>query len=203
MRSESGDDDGRVYCAFSCWPEGRAPKVPRIAVPDYDPKVKRLSLRTPVPSPAAGASPSGPPSDAVLPEISASVPPTPMVEGSPMHVDENTPALVPAPVAGITPFPLRSVPAPVAVPSSPVLPTDVPAFPAPSVNAPGVVIWIPAPSAPSVPIAVASPVPVPSLVAALQATPLPVIPTPTAEMEYLVLHLSVPPVVVLLSPLRS
>lgn len=131
MKSPSGDDDGHAHAAFPRWREDKDPKVPCIAIPDYNPQVVSVSLRTPVPSPAGGASTAAPSIPAVATKVSASSPPVPVAGVSPMQAEEDIPVLVANKVAPAAPFPLRSVPAPFACLSLPVVTTVVPPSPAP------------------------------------------------------------------------
>lgn len=77
--------------------------MPRLTLPDYDPKVENLSVRTWVPFPAGGTSPSGSPIAAVAPEVFTSAPTAHVVEGSPIDADKTTPAPIQALVARAAP----------------------------------------------------------------------------------------------------
>lgn len=100
-----------------------------------------------------------------------------------MDGDEIIAFPVRALVTRVAPFSLSSVPAPVTVPASTVIPADVPNALASSVNATAVAISVLASHALSVPIAVESPVLAPSPVLAVQATPQPVVPPAMAEIS--------------------
>lgn len=152
--SPNGEDDGGAYASFPCHIEERTPKVRRFQVPNYHPKLKRLSIHTPIPLRIGGlvVAPAGRGDTSPTPAVAAAAP----VRITPVR---TTPASVPAvPAVGfdVLPTEVKAInPAPMcptlSVLSAPAVQpvlrsVSPPASSSPSLSAPAVVS--PAPLSP-------------------------------------------------------